>query len=260
MIIVKKSFLFLVVILILASCATRKDIAYFQDAQQDEITQILNNNSPAIKSDDLLSIIVNSSKPELARPYNLLSLRENLSENQSLRSEIESYQVDKQGEIDFPTLGKLKVAGLTRDELAAMIKSRLENLVPNVVVTVNYVNFKVTVVGEVSRPGSFNIKGDRVTVLDAVGMAGDLSVYGRRDNVLIVREVNGQREMVRLNLKSKNIFKSPYFYLQQNDVVYVEPNKAKADTGSSFRMNFPLFVSAGSLLITIATLIVTLSK
>lgn len=260
MIIVKKSFLFLVVILILASCATRKDIAYFQDAQQDEITQILNNNSPAIKSDDLLSIIVNSSKPELARPYNLLSLRENLSENQSLRSEIESYQVDKQGEIDFPTLGKLKVAGLTRDELAAMIKSRLENLVPNVVVTVNYVNFKVTVIGEVSRPGSFNIKGDRVTVLDAVGMAGDLSVYGRRDNVLIVREVNGQREMVRLNLKSKNIFKSPYFYLQQNDVVYVEPNKAKADTGSSFRMNFPLFVSAGSLLITIATLIVTLSK
>lgn len=258
---ITKTFWLSAVLFLIFSCASRKDIAYFQDANTDEVTEILNNTSPLIKSDDLLTIIVSSSKPELARPYNLFSIRDNLNENQSLRSELESYQVDKEGYIDFPTLGKLKVAGLTRDQLAQMIKDRLANLVPNPVVTVSFVNFKITVMGEVSRPGSFTIKGDRVTILDAVGLAGDLSVFGRRDNILVVREVNGKREIARVDIKSKNIFKSPYYYLQQNDVVYVEPNKAKADTGSSFRLNFPLFVSAGSLLVSIATLLtVSLSK
>ena len=254
----KVSFSF-VLVMLFAACTTTKEIAYFQDADQKEIMKIVEDNLPKIKPDDILTITVSSSKPELAAPYNLLRATQDVYTSYN-RWEQEAYQVNSEGYINFPVLGALKVAGMTREEIVAMLQKRLADVMPDPVVTITYRNFKVTVLGEVARPGTFDVNSDRITVLEAVGKAGDLSVYGRRDNVLVIREVDGRREMVRLDLKSKNIFKSPYYYLQQNDVVYVEPNRAKAIQGSSFRSNFPLYLSSGSLLVTIATLIVTLSK
>ena len=246
-------------VMLLAACTTTKEIAYFQDTNQNEMMKIVGENLPRIKPDDILTITVSSSKPELAAPYNLLRATQDVYTSNN-RWEQEAYQVDSEGCINFPVLGALKVAGMTREEVVAMLQKRLAEVMPDPVVTITYRNFKVTVLGEVARPGTFDVGSDRITVLEAVGKAGDLSVYGRRDNVLVIREVDGKREMARLDLKSKNIFKSPYYYLQQNDVVYVEPNRAKAIQGSSFRSNFPLYLSSGSLLVTIATLIVTLSK
>ena len=243
----------------LAACTTTKEIAYFQDTERDEMMKIVEDNLPRIKPDDILSITVSSSKPELAAPYNLLRATQDVNSS-SNRWEQEAYQVNSEGYINFPVLGALKVAGMTREELVVMLQKRLAEVMPDPVVTITFRNFKVIVLGEVARPGTFDVTSDRITVLEAVGKAGDLSVYGRRDNVLVIREVNGERKMARLNLKSKNIFESPYYYLQQNDVVYVEPNRAKAIQGSSFRSNFPLYLSSGSLLVTIATLIVTLTK
>lgn len=248
-----------VLVMLFAACTTTREIAYFQDTNQNEMMKIVEENLPRIKPDDILTITVSSSKPELAAPYNLLRATQDVYTTGN-RWELEAYQVNREGCINFPVLGTLKVGGMTREELVAMLQKRLAEVMPDPVVTITYRNFKVTVLGEVAHPGTFDVTSDRITVLEAVGKAGDLSVYGRRDNVLVIREVDGKREMARLDLKSKNIFKSPYYYLQQNDVIYVEPNRAKAIQGSSFRSNFPLYLSSGSLLVTIATLIVTLSK
>lgn len=244
---------------LLAGCATTKEVAYFQDAAQSEMMKIVEDNLPKIKPDDILTITVSSSKPELAAPYNLLRATQDVYTSNN-RWEQEAYQVNSEGYISFPVLGALKVAGMTREQLVAMLQKRLAEVMPDPVVTITYRNFKVTVLGEVARPGTFDVNSDRITILEAVGQAGDLSVYGRRDNVLVIREADGKREMTRLDLKSKNLFKSPYYYLQQNDVVYVEPNRAKAIQASAFRSNFSLYLSSGSLLVAIATLIATLSK
>ena len=173
------------------------------------------------------------------------------------------YLVDKNGEIDFPILGKLQVAGLTRLELTELIKQKLidEDLIKDPIVTVQFLNFKVSVMGEVSRPGSFTINSDRITLLEALSMAGDLTIYGRRDRVAVIRETDGKRTILFHDLRSSDIFLSPCYYLQQNDIVYVEPNKAKAgqrEINSNTSMS--VWLSAVSILATISSLIVTATK
>ena len=251
---------------VLCSCATSKDIAYFQDINSGESHRITNTYTNVIKSGDLLSIMVSSIKPELAVPYNLSGVRNQLSSSlrgtvdTNVRQEMEGYLVNQSGNIDFPVLGTLHVAGMTRQELSDMLKDSLKNVVPDPVVTVNFLNFKITVIGEVTRPGTFNVQGDRLSILEAIGLAGDLTVYGKRGNVLVIRENNGVREYARLDLKSKKIFESEYFYLQQNDVICVEPVNAKARSISSFNNNFPTIVSLGSLFTSIAMSIFYLSR
>lgn len=173
------------------------------------------------------------------------------------------YLVDTNGEIDFPILGKMHVAGLTRLQLTELIKQRLteEDLIKDPVVTVQFLNYKVSVMGEVNRPGSFNISGDRITLLEALSMAGDLTIYGRRDRVAVIRENDGQRTILYHDLRSSDVFNSPCYYLQQNDIVYVEPNNSKAGQSEiNQNKSVGVWLSAGSILVSIVSLIVTLTK
>lgn len=222
---------------------------------------------PAVKihPDDLLSIMVNSKDPELALPFNLPMVTYQLGTNQgaSGQQRVLSYLVNAQGDIDFPILGKIRVEGMTRDQLSEYIKNRLisEDLIKDPIVTVQFLNFKVSVMGEVLRPGSFNMNSDRITLLEALSMAGDLTIYGRRDRVAVIREENGERTVLYHDLRNSDIFNSPCYYLQQNDIVYVEPNKAKAQQSKINQNNSAsVWLTAVSVLATITSLIVTLSK
>ena len=173
--------------------------------------------------------------------------------------------MDSNGNIDFPVLGEIQVAGLTRWELSQKIKQMLseQNLLKDAVVTVEFMNLKVAVIGEVNSPNTYDITNDKFTLLDALSMAGDLTIYGRRDNVSVIREENGERTIYRVDLRSVDLFSSPAYYLQQNDVVYVEPNKVRAGQSTINENNLKsvsLWVSIASFLTTIATLIISLAN
>lgn len=248
---------FIIVTFIMMSCGSVKQIAYLQDAAADEISQ-MNSYTNVIKPGDMLSIIVSSSKPELAVPFNLYSVKSQMSSLnlQSGQSQtLEGYTVSPSGDIDFPTLGVLDIAGMTRSQLTDMLKEKLSAYIPAPIITINFLNFKITVIGEVKSPGSFDVNGDRISVFEALGLAGDITEYGSRKDVLVIRENGNVREIGRLDLKSKKIFDSPFYYLQQNDVVCVDPIKTKAFNASSFKMNLPTIAAFGSLASSVAMLI-----
>ena len=216
-----------------------------------------------IHNDDLLAIMVNSKNPELALPFNMPMISYQIGSQSSPQQRVLGYLVDTNGEIDFPILGKMHVAGLTRLQLTELIKQRLteEDLIKDPVVTVQFLNYKVSVMGEVNRPGSFNISGDRITLLEALSMAGDLTIYGRRYRVAVIRENDGQRTILYHDLRSSDVFNSPCYYLQQNDIVYVEPNNSKAGQSEiNQNKSVGVWLSAGSILVSIVSLIVTLTK
>lgn len=259
----KKIVICVALALALCSCGSQKDLAYFQDAQTGALDTAVGRLN-TIRTGDVLMISVSSSTPELAIPYNLFSARSQIASttaaaNSSSRviSNVtyEGYTVDSEGCINFPVLGKIKAEGLTREQLAKQLQDTLQSVMPDPVVTVTFVNFFVTVIGEVARPGTYNFPGDRLTLLEAIGFAGDLTVYGERSKVMVIREENGERHVEILNLKSKDIFTSPYFYLKQNDVVYVEPVGAKAKSVSTFTTYFPIITSLASLGTSIAMMI-----
>jgi polysaccharide export outer membrane protein len=173
------------------------------------------------------------------------------------------YVVDEQGFIDFPVLGKLSVAGKTRWEVAEMVKDKLlqDGYLTDAVVSVEFLNFKVSVLGEVQSPGTFVIEGDKVTVLQAISLARDLTIFGRRDNVSVIREQNGHRTIYEINLTDVDLFKSPAYYLQQNDIIYIQPNDVKARQSTTddktLRIS-SIALSSGSLLVSLVTLLATL--
>ena len=219
---------------LLATACSAPKIAYLEDINSGQTVQIANVKNIRILPDDKISILVNSRDPLLSNLFNLPYVTRQLGaiDNRSSYSQgLSGYTVDTEGNIDFPVLGKVHVAGLTRSEIAAKIKGELEgqNLVKDPVVTVEFLNLTVSVLGEVQRPGRFSIDKDRVTILDAIGMAGDLTIHGKRQNVLVQRETDGQTTLYRVDLtKGSELYASPVYYLQQNDVVYVEPNAMKA--------------------------------
>ncbi|WP_293753652.1 polysaccharide biosynthesis/export family protein, partial [uncultured Parabacteroides sp.] len=208
--------------------------------------------------DDLLAIMLTSRDPELALPFNMPMITYQLGSTSGGQQRVLGYLVDTNGDIDFPILGQIHAEGLTRMQLTELIKNKLieGDLIKDPIVTVQFLNFKISVMGEVGRPGSFTISGDRITLLEALSMAGDLTIYGRRDRVGVIRENNGKRTILFHDLRSADIFNSPCYYLQQNDIVYVEPNKAKAGQSSINQNNsIGVWVSVISLLTTIAVLI-----
>lgn len=219
---------------LLATACSAPKIAYLEDINSGQTVQIANVKNIRILPDDKISILVNSRDPLLSNLFNLPYVTRQLGaiDNRSSYSQgLSGYTVDTEGNIDFPVLGKVHVAGLTRSEIAAKIKGELEgqNLVKDPVVTVEFLNLTVSVLGEVQRPGRFSIDKDRVTILDAISMAGDLTIQGKRENVLVQRDVDGKTTLYRVDLtKGSELYASPVFYLQQNDVVYVEPNAMKA--------------------------------
>lgn len=252
--------MFLGVIGLLSSCGSSKNTIYFQDMDKDTpvVEPVLEGYNVKIHKDDLLAIMVNSVNPELALPFNMPMVSYQVGSQNPPQQRVLGYLVDKEGTIDFPILGVIHVEGLTREELVNTIKDRLikEDYIRDPIVTVQFLNFKVSVVGEVARPGTFTISGDRVTLLEALSLAGDLTIYGRRDRVMVIRESGGERAIRYLDLRNRELFDTPYYYLQQNDIIYVEPNKRRAQQSDINQNNsMGVWLSAASLLTTVAVLI-----
>ena len=250
------------VLCVLAGCASQKQISYLQDVPDDYRQKITQDYDLKIHPDDLLSIMVNSKDPELAQMFNLPMVSYQIANSNTGyaggQNRVLGYLVDKEGYIDFPQLGVIRVQGMTRTELAKYIKNQLieKGLMKDPIVTIQFLNFKVSVLGEVNQPGTFEITSDRITLLDALSLAGDLTVYGQRENVKVIREENGERVVASLDLRNKDLLSSPYYYLQQNDVVYVEPNKVKAGQREiNQNRTIGTFASILSVMVSLAVLI-----
>ena len=254
---------------LLSSCATPKEVVYFQDLQQTDGTlAAVQAKEIRVRPDDKISIIVNSRDPQLTDLFNLPYVSRQLG--QTLRSVtstygqsqgVSGYTVDSEGNIDFPVLGKIHVEGMTREEIGRCIKDELigQDLVKDPIVTVEFMNLTVSVMGEVAKPGRYAIERDRITILDALSMAGDLTIYGRRDAVMVQRMEGDTLQVYQLNLVSgQDVYNSPAFYLQQNDLVYVAPNDVKVRestvNGDNIRST-SFWISLGSLLTSVAVLI-----
>ena len=236
--------IFIVIVLAcwLGSCSTPKNVAYFQDAELIRGMTLQKEQPFRLRPKDKIDIVVNSSDPMLVQQFNLTSVTRNMNAlgttttpqtsvgSNSSGSTILAYTVDEQGDIDFPVLGKIAVEGKTRQEVAAHLRSRLieRGLVTDPIVIVEYVNLAVNVLGEVNRPGRIDVMKDYFTILDAISEAGDLTITGQRENVMVMREVDGEDQTYVINLCDRqNMLTSPAYYLQQNDVVYVAPNPKK---------------------------------
>lgn len=264
----KKNILFALclALMAMASCGTVKDIAYFQNKVVNEPEAIDKHAGIVIQPKDMLSIVVSSRNPELVAMFNLPVVSYQAGSevvSSGYNQRLMGYVVDNDGGIDFPVLGPIQVSGLTRWELSELIKNKLlkDGLLTDAVVTVEFMNFKVSVIGEVNAPGTYTIEGDKVTILQAISLARDLTIFGLRENVLVIRERDGERTIYEVNLCDVSLFKSPAYYLQQNDVVYVQPSEVKARQSTTddkaLRMT-SIFVSGGSLLVSLASLIVNL--
>ena len=250
---------------LLLSCNTEKklsNLVYFNEGGDTTLAKIVQSTEPVIQSGDRLSIIVNAANPLSAAPYNLGSSTSGASATGASTGGAGGYLVEADGTIQFPQLGKIAVAGMKRKQLVDLLSATLTKYVNDPIVTIEFLNFKITVLGEVGHQGTFNIPEGKVTLIDAIGLAGDLPFTARRDNITIIRERNGVREFGRINVLSKNAFSSPYFVLKQNDVVYVEPTKDKvaAATDQSFLRNFTIATSVLSVFTTVVVLVINIIK
>lgn len=244
-------------ILILSfSCVSKKDIIYFQNDQIDQ-TKVSNSYKTIIKPDDLLQITITALDIEAVRPFNLAAVTYSTTSNSAIGvAQQQQYLVDTNGEIEFPVLGKLKIGGLTREETINLLKSKLDpDYIRDPNINIRISNYKVAILGDVRLPGLYNIPNERITILEAIGLAGDLNLSGKRHNIIVIREIDGKKIEFKVDLLSKEIFTSPVYYLQQNDVVFVEPNYAKIQSASS-NSNTSLFISITSLLVTMVALLI----
>ncbi|MDE6536893.1 MAG: polysaccharide biosynthesis/export family protein [Muribaculaceae bacterium] len=261
--------------LLLASCSVPKNVTYFQDLQNGQSFEPLSVYAIKVRPADKLSIMVNTQDPNLSAMFNLVQSQSKLvpggsqmgnSATISTEGRTGYYTVDSKGNIDFPVLGELHIAGMKREEVASFIRRQLmsQNLVKDPVVTVEFINTGVAVLGEVVSPGRYEFNEDKMTILDALSLAGDMRNTGERQNVLVIRKEDGKEVAYRIDLTNyTSAVQSPVYYLQQDDVIYVEPNiKSKRETTSAGNAAYsPSFwISVGSVGLTVATLIVTLTK
>lgn len=242
------------IILLLSSCASSEGIVYFQDVEGVELKDSILNFEPKVQVGDLLFINVSATDAEAALPFNLYETPI-LMNSYSSASRPLTYLVNSEGVINFPVLGSFEVGGLTTNELTAKLEGELTEYLNDPIINIRITNFKISVVGEVKRPGSFPIENEQVTLLEAISLAGDLSIYGIRESVMLIREVDGKKEFITLDLTNKELFNSPYYYLKQNDVIYVAPNKTKVNA-SVVGPNTAIILSSASLLIALLAIII----
>lgn len=249
----------------MCSCSAYKNVPYLQNPEAvNDFTGELPMYDAKIMPKDLLTITVNTSIPEASIPFNLVvqtSINSAQSNHLTQQPALQQYLVDNEGYIDFPVLGRIKVSGLTKNEAEDMIREKLGPYInERPIVTVRMANYKISVLGEVNRPGTFTVNNEKVNILEALAMAGDLTVYGKRDNIKLIREdAEGKREIINLNLTNAEIVTCPYYYLQQNDIVYVSPNKTKAKN-SSIGNSTTIWFSATSILISLASLVINILR
>ena len=247
-------------------CGSSKKIAYLQGVETmkiDEFVQVNSLYDARILPKDLLTIIVSTTDPEASRPFNLVTptINQGISVSSGNQGQLQTYLVDNNGQIEFPVLGMITVKGLTKREAEEKVKNLLSTyLKEEPVVTVRFVNYKISVIGEVARPNTFTIQNEKVNVLEALAMAGDMTIWGQRDNVKILREdAEGNKRVILLDLNDPYVIFHPDFYLQQNDIVYVEPNKVKAKN-SEIGSATGIWLSATSIVISVATLLINVLR
>lgn len=251
----------LIGILFLQSCVVTEKSVYFRDIPDStRVTEIIPvvYQDPVIQSDDILSITVQTIDPVASVAVNQVSAMPAIGASSASATgmqTISGFLVDKNGDVTMSLLGSMRLAGLTTQQAKVLIEERASKFFKEPNVQVRFANYKITVIGEVNRPATYTVPNEKVTLLDALGLAGDLTIYGKRENVLLVRDNSGKKEFVRLNLNSSDVFKSPYFYLRQNDVIYVEPGKGKVAQNNAARTQTIAII--GSL---ISVLIVALSR
>jgi len=249
------SFIAMVTSLMLVSCGSTKNAVYFNDASSQAYVNKVANLEPIIQSNDLLSIIVSSVNSEAADLFNVSkSNLDQSSTNSGNTTRVSGYLVDQDGFINFPILGKIKASGNTKKALRDEITSLLVNkkLLLEPIVDIRYLNYKVSILGEVKNPSVLNVPSEKISILEALGMAGDITIFGRRDNITHIREEGGVKRIRKIDLTTNEIFSSPYYYLQSNDIIYVQPNGAKVASSTGTKEWIPVILSAISLAIIIA--------
>lgn len=239
---------------LLTSCATTKDVNYFKDLSKSdsfELDSTIKFADPKIRPDDILAISIITIDPTTSAIANQASTMLGTGTSTNLgREEITGFIVDRDGEVELALVGKIKLAGLTTYEARAAIKKQASLSFKNPTVNVRFANFKISVLGEVNRPASYTMPNEKVSILDVLSLAGDLTLYGKRENILVVRDLDGKKQFGRLNINSGEVFKSPFFYLKQNDVVYVEPTESRAAArNSQSRATVGIILSAVSVLV-----------
>lgn len=242
-------------IVMTTSCSSRKNIVYFQDEPLEEGLLVSTPEQLIYKSDDILIINVSAFDQETIAPFNLTVVSSNNNNITGIQGslQLQTYLVDYNGNIDFPVLGTIRIAGLTRTELTSLLTERISEYANDPIVNIRLVNFTITILGEVSNPGMFTIQDEKITLIEALGLANDLTIYGKRKNIRLIREIEGKKKFAEIDLTSINTINSPVYYLQQNDVIYVEPNKAKIRS-ASYNQNNGLIISAVSTLATIVAI------
>ena len=262
----KKNSCFILVLLValMTSCSAPKNVAYLWNSDDVDLSQSQYLYDAKIMPKDILTITVNTVNPEAAAPFNLV-VSTALNNNGQIGNQraLQTYLVDNEGGIDFPVLGRIKVGGLTKRECEKLIHDKIMpylNAAENPVVTVKMSSYSISVLGEVNRPGSYQVSREKINILEALAQAGDLTIYGVRERVKLIREdAQGHKQIHTVNLNDANILTSPYYYLQQNDILYVEPNKVKAQN-STIGQSTTLWISATSILISMASLLYNILK
>jgi len=256
----------LLITALLAGCGSSEKIAYLQGTETmsaEEFAVATTLYDARILPKDLLTVVVSTTDPEASKPFNLVmpTISQGITTSASSQGQLQTYLVDNNGQIEFPVVGMITVKGLTKREAEEKVKGLLATyLKEEPVVTVRFVNYKISVIGEVARPNTFTIQNEKVNVMEALAMAGDMTIWGRRDNVKILREdAEGNKRVIMMNLNDPYVIFHPDFYLQQNDVVYVEPNKVKAKN-SEIGSATGIWLSATSIMISVATLLINVLK
>lgn len=251
-------FLILFLTLTLVSCTTQRNLTYFSNLGNitDNKTLMEKFPSPKIGENDLLNITIKSLSPESNVLFNnaiQTQIRNEQVENNTPKLS-DGYVVDKNGFINIPGIGKINLLGLTKEEaIEKLTKIIGDKFVKDPIVNVNFLNFRITVIGEVNKPATFNISSERINILEALGLAGDMTAYGKRENVLIIRQSDGFRSTIRLNMNDQEVLNSDNYYLQKNDIIYVAPDKAKALQVSSRNINLPIYLGFASIIAIIVT-------
>jgi len=246
---------FLFIIIGFTSCSGVKNISYFKNVSLADTSniQLTGFKEPTIQPDDILSISIFTTDPNTGNQVNQVASQSVQALNGS--NAVNGFLVDKNGEVELSTIGRIKLLGLTTFEARDFIRTKAELDYKNPSVQVRYANFKINVMGEVNRPALYTLPNEKVTVLDAISLAGDLTLYGKRENIMVIRETNGKKEIGRLNLHSTDIFNDPYYYLKQNDIVYVEPHKSKTAA-----LNAPTRTSIGLILSAVSVIVLAISR